>query len=72
MEEITEAQFESNFDYYMNLIENEKKEYIIRLPDGKAVAALPFPNDISLDMVENVEYDDLASMVNHDDTSHIA
>jgi PHD/YefM family antitoxin component YafN of YafNO toxin-antitoxin module len=40
MTEVTENQFEKNFDQYMERIENGE-EFLIRLPDGKAVCALP-------------------------------
>ena len=41
MEEITQEEFEANFDHYMDQVENEKKEFMIRLPDGRAVAMIP-------------------------------
>jgi len=41
MEEVTQKEFEINFDHYMNQVENEKKEFLIRLPDGRAVAMIP-------------------------------
>jgi PHD/YefM family antitoxin component YafN of YafNO toxin-antitoxin module len=41
MEEITQEEFEVNFDFYMNQVENDKKEFLIRLPDGRAVAMIP-------------------------------
>jgi hypothetical protein len=68
MKEITQEEFENNFDHYMDLIEKEKTEFIIRLPDGKAVAALPFPDDVSLDMLKNLEYSDF-SLIDDDDTT---
>jgi len=41
MEEVTQEEFEANFDLYMDQVENEKKEFLIRLPDGRAVAMIP-------------------------------
>ena len=41
MEEVTQEEFEINFDHYMNQVENDKKEFLIRLPDGRAVAMIP-------------------------------
>ena len=47
MEEVTIEKFESEFDEYMDLIENKKMTYLIRMPDGRAVVAAPMTNDIS-------------------------
>jgi len=33
MEEVTIEKFESEFDEYMDLIENKKMTYLIRMPD---------------------------------------
>ena len=40
MNEVTLEEFESNYDKYMDLIESGK-HFIIRKPDGTAVAAVP-------------------------------
>jgi hypothetical protein len=47
MEEVTIEKFESEFDEYMDLIENKKRTYLIRMPDGRAVVAAPMTDDIS-------------------------
>jgi hypothetical protein len=47
MEEVTIEKFESEFDEYMDLIENKKMTYLIRMPDGRAVVAAPMTDDIS-------------------------
>ena len=41
MVEVTLEEFEKNFDAYMERIENNKEEFVIRRPDGKAVVAVP-------------------------------
>ena len=40
MNEVTESEFEQNFDEYMDRIE-AGETFIIRLPDGRGVAAVP-------------------------------
>jgi antitoxin (DNA-binding transcriptional repressor) of toxin-antitoxin stability system len=40
MKEVTVAEFEKNFDTYMDRIENGE-EFLIRQPDGRAVVAVP-------------------------------
>lgn len=59
MTEVTEQEFENNFDEYMDRIENGE-EFLIRLPDGRAVAAVPVDEEIQkiLDIMPNIEYDD--------------
>ena len=67
MIELTVAEFEKDFDTYMDRIE-AGETFVIRQPDGRAVMAVPA-----------VEYKDLASqvtdsdwenmMTNHDDAS---
>lgn len=57
--EITQEEFEKNFDEYMDKIEKENRYYIIRMPDGSAVAAVP-----ALDMMDKEWYD---KMTNHND-----
>ncbi len=41
MTEVSVEEFEKNFDKYMDLIENEGEEFLIRNPNGKAVVAVP-------------------------------
>lgn len=41
MVEVTLEEFEKNFDTYMERIENNKEQFVIRRPDGKAVVAVP-------------------------------
>ena len=41
MIEVTELEFEKNFDAYMERIENSKEEFLIRRADGTAVVAVP-------------------------------
>ena len=59
MTEITEQEFEKNFDAYMDRIE-KGEEFLIRLPDGRAVAAVPVDEEIQkiLDIMPKIEYDD--------------
>ena len=59
MTEITEEEFEKNFDDYMDRIE-KGEEFLIRLPDGRAVAAVPVDEEIQkiLDIMPKIEYDD--------------
>ncbi len=53
MEEITEEEFESNFDFYMDQVEKKKKEFIIRLSDGRAVAMIPALDELK-DVWDNI------------------
>jgi hypothetical protein len=57
--EVTQEEFEENFDEYMDKIEKEKQYFMIRMPDGRAVAAIP-----ALDMVDEEYYN---MMTGHDD-----
>ena len=59
MLEITKAQFESNQEEWMNRIENGE-EVLIRLPDGKAVAALPVDEELEkfVDIMPEIGYDE--------------
>jgi hypothetical protein len=68
MQEITEEEFEQNFDHYMDLIEKQKTEIIIRLSNGRAVAAVPFPDELTLDQIEKMQYNDV-DFTNDDDDS---
>lgn len=58
MTEVTEEEFEKNFDDYMKRIE-EGEEFLIRLPDGRGVAAVPVDEEIQkiLDIMPKLEYD---------------
>lgn len=59
MLEITKAQFESNQDEWMNRIE-KGEEVLIRMPDGKAVAALPVDEELEkfVDIMPEIGYDE--------------
>jgi len=41
MIEVTVAEFEENFDAYLDRIEKNGEKFLIRQPDGKAVVAVP-------------------------------
>jgi len=41
MIEVTVEEFEKNFDAYLDRIEKNGEEFLIRQPDGKAVVAVP-------------------------------
>jgi len=41
MVEVTLEEFEKNFDAYMDRIENNKEEFLVRKKDGTAVVAMP-------------------------------
>ena len=41
MVEVTLEEFEKNFDAYMDRIENNKEEFLVRKADGTAVVAMP-------------------------------
>jgi len=41
MVEITLEEFEKNFDAYMDRIETDKEEFLVRKSDGTAVVAMP-------------------------------
>ena len=41
MVEITFEEFEKNFDEYMDRIEQNKEEFLVRKEDGTAVVAMP-------------------------------
>ena len=45
----------------MDLIEKERKEFLIRLDDGNAVAAVPVDEEIQkvLDIMPEIPYDNL-------------
>lgn len=60
MIEITQEEFEKNIDEIMDKIEKERTEYLIRMPDGSAVAAVPVDEEIQkiLDIMPKIEYND--------------
>jgi PHD/YefM family antitoxin component YafN of YafNO toxin-antitoxin module len=41
MIEITQDEFEKNFDAYMDRVENDKELFLIRMPDGRATVMMP-------------------------------
>jgi hypothetical protein len=41
MIELTQKEFEDNFDAYMDRVENNKEVFLIRLPDGRGVVMAP-------------------------------
>lgn len=60
MIEVTEEEFQANFDNYMDLIENHGAHYLIRREDGSAVVAAPITEEIEplLDIMPEMPYDD--------------
>lgn len=56
MTEVTVEEFEKNFDAYLDRIEKNGEEFLIRQPDGKAVVAVPATDEFSY-------------LWNHDDAS---
>lgn len=60
MTEVTEAEFERNFDDYMERIETNKEEFLIRRTDGSAVVAAPVTEEIEplLEIMPEFNYDD--------------
>lgn len=61
MIEISQKEFESNIEHYMDLIEKERQEFLIRLEDGNAVAAVPVDEEVQklLDIMPEIPYTDL-------------
>jgi hypothetical protein len=45
MIELTQKEFEDNFDAYMDRVENNKEVFLIRLPDGRGVVMAPVDDD---------------------------
>ncbi len=45
MIELTQKEFEDNFDAYMERVENNKEVFLIRLPDGRGVVMAPVDDD---------------------------
>ena len=71
MVEVTLEEFEKNFDAYMDRIETEGAEFLIRKPDGRAVVAVPASkvehlNDQTHALVTDEWYN---TYNNHDDAS---
>jgi len=60
MTEVTEAEFERNFDDYMERIETNKEEFLIRRTDGSAVVAAPVTEEIEplLEIMPEIDYND--------------
>jgi hypothetical protein len=60
MTEVSEEQFQANFDTYMDQIENHGAHYLIRRSDGTAVIAAPITEEIEplLDIMPDLPYDD--------------
>ena len=60
MREVTEEEFQANFDTYMDLIENQGEHFLIRRDDGTAVIAAPITEEIEplLDIMPDLPYDD--------------
>lgn len=46
MIEVTFEEFEKNFDSYMDRIETNKEEFLVRKPDGTAVVAAPVTDEL--------------------------
>ena len=46
MTEVTELEFEKNFDDYIDRIETNNEEFLIRRADGTAVVAVPASEDL--------------------------
>jgi hypothetical protein len=45
MIELTQKEFEDDFDAYMDRVENNKEVFLIRLPDGRGVVMTPVDDD---------------------------
>lgn len=60
MTEITEQEFQDQFDDIMKRIEEDREYFLIRREDGSAVIAAPITEDIEplLDIMPEIEYDD--------------
>lgn len=51
MIEISQEEFEKNFDSYMDRVEKNKEEFLIRTPEGKGFAMIP--SDNLIDFTQN-------------------
>ena len=68
MVEVTVEEFEKNFDAYLDRIEKNGEEFLIRQPDGKAVVAVP-AGELE-NIAETLEVDDWRDMMcDHNDAS---
>jgi PHD/YefM family antitoxin component YafN of YafNO toxin-antitoxin module len=67
MKEVSVADFEKNFDTYMDRIENGE-EFLIRQPDGRAVVAVP-ASQLDQDLEQLGEDEWYNTYNNHDDAS---
>ena len=58
MIEITQQEFEDNFDSYMDRVEKNQELFLIRLPDGKGVVMTPVADEMKdlFDDVVNKNY----------------
>jgi len=56
--EISEEEFEKNFDKIMDLIETNKEHFLIRRADGSAVVAAPITEEMQplLDIMPEMPY----------------
>mgnify|MGYP005622075469 FL=1 len=68
MVEVTLEEFEKNFDSYMERIEENKEQFLVRKSDGTAVVAMPAEE---LEQATNALGDDewYNMYNNHDDAS---
>lgn len=59
MTEVSEEEFQANFDTYMDQIENHGTYYLIRREDGSAVVAAPITEELEplLDIMPEMPYD---------------
>lgn len=53
MIEITQDEFESNYDSYMDRVEKNHEMFLIRLPDGRGVVMAPVDEETK-DIFDNV------------------
>ena len=60
MIEVTEEQFQSDFDTYMEQIESNGTHYLIRRSDGTAVVAAPITEELEplLEIMPEIPFDD--------------
>ena len=60
MTEITEQEFQDQFDDIMKRIEIDKEYFLVRREDGSAVIAAPITEEIEplLDIMPEIPYDD--------------
>jgi hypothetical protein len=60
MMEVSEEEFQANFDEYMDLIESKQEYILVRRADGTAVVAAPVTEDLEplLDIMPTLDYND--------------